>query len=118
MAFCKERWFLDTYMSMVTNLRDRLESILGTDGVFLLPGSMSPAVYHHQDIAFPDSLSMTALCSILQLPVTTCPVQLNSQGLPVGVQVVAARGQDRLTLALAMEIQTGLGGWQDPSETT
>ena len=37
------------------------------------------------------------------------------QGLPVGVQVVAARGQDRLALAVAAEAERLLGGWVPPN---
>ena len=37
------------------------------------------------------------------------------QGLPVGVQVVAARGQDRLTLVVAAEAERLMGGWVPPN---
>ena len=37
------------------------------------------------------------------------------QGIPVGVQVVAARGQDRLTLAVAAEAERLMGGWVPPN---
>lgn len=107
--------FIDKAWSMASRLQHRIENLLGDNAVFLLPGTTSAALFHHQDILFPESLSMTSLLSILKLPVTACPVVLNDKGLPLGVQVVASRGQDRLSLAVARELQRGFGGWKDPS---
>lgn len=107
--------FIHRYTAMAANLRSRLETLLGDNGVLLVPGFNGPALFHHQDVAFPQTGNLTSPFSVLQMPVTACPVLLNSEGLPIGIQVVAARGQDRLTLAMAAEIQKGLGGWRDPS---
>ena len=35
-------------------------------------------------------------------------------GLPVGVQLIGARGHERALLALARELERALGGWLDP----
>jgi fatty acid amide hydrolase 2 len=40
---------------------------------------------------------------------------LNHEGLPIGVQVIAAPYQDRLCLAVAKELETAFGGWVPPS---
>jgi Asp-tRNA(Asn)/Glu-tRNA(Gln) amidotransferase A subunit family amidase len=35
-------------------------------------------------------------------------------GLPVGVQLVARRGEDRTLIALGARLEEELGGWLDP----
>lgn len=52
--------------------------------------------------------------NILGLPVTQCPLGLNQHGLPLGVQVVAGRFQDHLTLAVARHLERAFGGWKEP----
>ena len=37
-----------------------------------------------------------------------------SPGLPLGVQVGAARGQDHLSIAVALELERAFGGWVPP----
>jgi fatty acid amide hydrolase 2 len=56
----------------------------------------------------------TGLFNALQLPVTQVPTGLNAQGLPTGVQVASAHGNDHLTVAAAEALETALGGWVWP----
>ena len=44
------------------------------------------------------------------LPVTQVPLGLSREGLPVGLQVVGAPYQDHLTIAVAAQLERGLGG--------
>jgi Asp-tRNA(Asn)/Glu-tRNA(Gln) amidotransferase A subunit family amidase len=39
---------------------------------------------------------------------------MNGQGLPIGIQIVAGPFQDRLSIAVAKELQTAFGGWKEP----
>jgi fatty acid amide hydrolase 2 len=48
------------------------------------------------------------------LPVTQVPLGLNDDGLPLGVQVAAARGGDHRTIAVARELERVFGGWTPP----
>lgn len=48
------------------------------------------------------------------LPVTNCPVGLTSEGLPVGLQIVANPALDRLTIGVAQEFEKIFGGWVPP----
>jgi fatty acid amide hydrolase 2 len=50
--------------------------------------------------------------NVLELPVTQVPAGFSQEGMPLGVQVVGARGQDHLTIAAAKVIEEALGGWQ------
>ncbi len=48
-------------------------------------------------------------------PVTQVPLGLGSWGVPLGAQLVCARNQDRLGLALALEVEKLFGGWVPPT---
>ncbi|KAK8762640.1 hypothetical protein V5799_026093 [Amblyomma americanum] len=106
--------YAEKFLASVDALRDRLEDTLGDDGVLILPAATSTAPYHNQDLLFFDSVGMTALFSILKMPATVCPVAKSANGLPLAVQVVARRGNDRLCLAVAREIERQFGGWISP----
>uniref|UniRef100_A0A1E1XGT8 Putative amidase n=1 Tax=Amblyomma aureolatum TaxID=187763 RepID=A0A1E1XGT8_9ACAR len=106
---------LAAFRGTLDHLRDYLEALLGDDGVFILPATTAPAAYHHQELFFPDGFNFTCVFNVLQVPVSVCPVLRTSDGLPVAVQVVARRGNDRLCLAVAKEIERKFGGWVEPA---
>ena len=101
----------ESYIRMGEELRLELEAILGEDGVLLYPSHPSVAVNHNIPLLFPFNFSYTAIFNVLYLPVTQCPVGLSKSGLPLGIQLVAANNKDRLTIAVAMEIERLCGGW-------
>jgi fatty acid amide hydrolase 2 len=53
----------------------------------------------------------TALFSVTGLPGTVVPVGFDEHHLPVAVQVIGRRGNDRLTLAAARALEDAFGGW-------
>ena len=55
-----------------------------------------------------------AAFNLLGLPATEVPLGLNERGLPLGVQVAAARGRDHLSIAVAIELERAFGGWVPP----
>lgn len=96
-------------------LQRDLETLLGEDGVLLLPTHPEPAPYHMVPTFRAFNFAYTGVFNVLRLPATACPVRLGEKsGLPVGVQIVAARNNDRLCLELAAEIERAFGGWRDP----
>ncbi|CAG9864822.1 unnamed protein product [Phyllotreta striolata] len=97
------------------NLRQELLDILGDDGVFLYPTHPTSAPYHNEPLIKPFNFSYTAVINILGLPATHCPMGLDKNGLPIGLQVVAGDGNDRLCLAVAREMEKAFGGWVPPS---
>jgi Asp-tRNA(Asn)/Glu-tRNA(Gln) amidotransferase A subunit family amidase len=57
-----------------------------------------------------------ALCSYanaLGLPALSVPIMCSDGGLPVGVQLIGRRGEERTLIALARTIEEALGGWLD-----
>ena len=96
------------------NLRVEIEEILGEDGVLLFPSHPSTALRHNVPIFKPNNFIYTGIFNALHLPVTQVPLGLDSNGLPLGIQVVAARNNDRLTLAVAEELEREFGGWVQP----
>lgn len=96
------------------DLYQEFKDFLGDDGVFLYPTHPTAAPMHHEPLFKPFNYSYTAIINVLGLPATACPLGLNKQGLPIGIQVVAGLYQDRLTLAVAEELERGFGGWAPP----
>ncbi|KAM7309384.1 hypothetical protein ISCGN_013015 [Ixodes scapularis] len=90
----------------------KLEDLLGDDGVLIFPCSGTKVPYHNQLFSVYKNLPFTCLFNTARMPVTACPLYLDQEGMPVGVQVVAARFKDRLCLAVARELEKEFGGWR------
>jgi fatty acid amide hydrolase 2 len=97
------------------SFRTRLEDLLGDDGVMLYPTACGPAPRHGSDL-LSTNFRFTGLFNALELPVTQVPLGIGRHGLPLGVQVVGARGRDHVTIAAALELERTLGGWVPPPE--
>ncbi|XP_077541676.1 fatty-acid amide hydrolase 2-A-like [Haemaphysalis longicornis] len=106
------------FVAHVESLRDRLEETLGDDGVLILPATISAAPFQNEDLLYLDLPSFMALFNLFETPATACPVstQTTKDGarLPIAVQVVAKRGNDRLCFAVARELERKFGGWVVP----
>ncbi|KAM7282303.1 fatty-acid amide hydrolase 2-B [Ixodes scapularis] len=109
--------YVRRYTTMAAELRARLQSLLGDDGVLVCPTALEPAPFHNAHALRPGAVTLTAPVNIAGLPATACPVgPTRAGGRPVGVQVVAGPYRDRLCLAVASEIERAFGGWQRPCE--
>ncbi|MGE0790314.1 MAG: amidase [Sandaracinaceae bacterium] len=104
----------DAIVRELDELREELSDALGDDGVMLYPSYSRPAPRHHAPFTHPFDFMYTAIINVLGFPSTQVPLGLERRGLPVGVQVVAAHGNDHLTLAVARELERALGGWVPP----
>ncbi|CAG9788728.1 unnamed protein product [Diatraea saccharalis] len=102
-------------------VRDHLEKIftdmLGENGVFLYPTHPTPAPYHNEPLLKAFNFSYTAIINCLGLPVTTVPLGLGREGLPIGIQVVSNHNNDRLCFAVAEELDRTFGGWVEPQKS-
>jgi Asp-tRNA(Asn)/Glu-tRNA(Gln) amidotransferase A subunit family amidase len=90
-------------------LRRELEEKLGTHGVLLHPPYARPAPRHGRPLLRPLEFGFTAVFNVLELPATQVPTGLDPDGLPLGVQVVGARGRDSLCLAVARALEEEFG---------
>ncbi|XP_064568988.1 fatty-acid amide hydrolase 2 isoform X2 [Zonotrichia leucophrys gambelii] len=103
-------------VSMGKSLQEEMEALLGPDGVLLYPSHPTIAPKHHSPICMPFNFAYTAIFNVLGLPVTQCPLGLGREGLPLGIQLVAASYNDHLTLAVARYLEKAFGGWVLPGE--
>lgn len=105
----------DELKQLRDSLRHDMEQLLGNDGVFLYPTHPLPAPFHNQPVFLLFNWAYTGIFNILGLPATAVPMGLAAdEGVPVGIQVTASRYCDRLTLAVASELEKAFGGWVPP----
>ncbi|NWW50426.1 FAAH2 hydrolase, partial [Pedionomus torquatus] len=103
-------------VSMGKSLKEEMEALLGPDGVLLYPSHPTIAPRHNSPICMPFNFAYTAIFNVLGFPVTQCPLGLSSEGLPLGIQLVAASYNDHLTLAVARYLEKAFGGWVVPGK--
>jgi fatty acid amide hydrolase 2 len=94
-------------------LTHELEEAIG-DGVLLHPPFPRVAPRHGATIGRPWVLANAAVFNLSGMPVTQVPLGLGEKGLPLGVQVVARRDRDHVTIAVALELERAFGGWVPP----
>lgn len=87
---------------------------LGKNGVLLYPSAPWPASYHYTAFLRPWNFNYFSIWNALKFPVTQVPLGLSSEGLPLGIQVVAAPYQDHLCIAVAKELEKAFGGYVPP----
>ncbi|XP_030376034.1 fatty-acid amide hydrolase 2 [Scaptodrosophila lebanonensis] len=98
------------------NLRENLKRLLGDNGVLIYPTHPTVAPYHNEPLFRPINFSYTGIINILGFPATAVPLgKLGSEGLPLGVQIIANFNEDRLCLAVAEELERTFGGWVRPA---
>lgn len=98
-------------------LDEEIEELLGDDGVLFYPSTTNVAPFHFAAFIQVYNFHYWSLLNVLHLPATQVPLGLNSQGLPLGIQVAAAKNRDRLCLAVAEEMDREFGGWVPPFQT-
>ncbi|KAF5291400.1 hypothetical protein FQR65_LT01710 [Abscondita terminalis] len=105
-----KRWAEET----TKKLAELLISKLGDSGVLIYPSAPWAASYHNASVLRPWNFYYFAIWNALKFPVTQIPIGLDSQGLPLGIQVVAAPNQDHLCIAVAKELENSFGGYVPP----
>ncbi|KAL0129366.1 hypothetical protein PUN28_004218 [Cardiocondyla obscurior] len=88
---------------------------LGDNGVLFYPSAPFPPIYHYSAFLRPFNFGYWCLFNALRFPTCQVPLGLDKQGLPVGIQVVAAPYNDHLCIAVAKELEAAFGGWVPPS---
>lgn len=88
-----------------TEIRGRLEAIIGADGLFMTAATIGVAPLAADGTG---SRSPQRIWTLAGMPAITVPVGM-AGGLPIGVQLVGARGRDDLVLAAAEILATPQG---------
>jgi fatty acid amide hydrolase 2 len=96
------------------SLAAEVEGVMG-DGVLLHPPHARVAPKHGRTVGRAWAVTPTAVFNLLQMPVTQVPMGLDRRGLPLGVQVVAPRDADHVSIACALELERAAGGWVPPA---
>ncbi|XP_063676475.1 fatty-acid amide hydrolase 2-B-like isoform X2 [Bolinopsis microptera] len=107
---------IDQLLAMGQELRDFIHELLEGDTVLLYPSHPMTAPRHHMPCFTGFNFAYTGIWNIIGVPVTQVPLGLDKNGLPLGVQVIGGVNQDRLTIAVARELEKAFGGWVDPTE--
>jgi fatty acid amide hydrolase 2 len=103
---------------LVDAARRAADSLIETigDGVLVYPPFPRIAPKHRTTLWQPWLATNTAVFNMFGLPATQVPLGLTDEGLPRGVQVVAAPGNDHVSIAVALELERAGGGWVDPQD--
>lgn len=101
-------------MKKAAELRQKFNELVGDDGVLLVPTHPEPAPKHYTTLLKVLNVSYTSVTTVLQAPITQCPLGLSKEGLPFGLQIIAKPFNDRLTIAVAQELEKVFHGWIAP----
>ncbi|MDP3278206.1 MAG: amidase [Deltaproteobacteria bacterium] len=98
-------------------LRVKLTQLLGDRGVLLMPPYARTAPPHQRALLRPIEYGFTAVINALEFPATSVPMGLDSEGLPLGVQVIGGWQMDHLTIACAQWLEADGQRWTAPAWT-
>ncbi|HUT51894.1 MAG TPA: amidase [bacterium] len=101
-------------LDLADDLRRRMSAKLGDDGVLICPVFPVPAPKHHHIWLDLIGIGYSGVINIMHFPATIVPIFRRADGLPVSIQVVAAKWNDHLTLAAAKRLEEIFGGWKPP----
>jgi fatty acid amide hydrolase 2 len=105
---------IEKYLNLIEKTRKSFDELLGSNGILIYPSFPSEAPFHNQAL-FTNPLDWIVYFGILNsigLPSTQVPLGLTSKSqMPIGVQLVANRYCDRLTLRLAELLEREYSGW-------
>jgi fatty acid amide hydrolase 2 len=94
--------------------KERINGALSS-GLLVFPAHPIAAPSHDVPLLRTLNISYTAVLNVAEVPATSVPMGLDSSGIPIGVQIVSGRGNDRLTIEAAVCLEeAGIAGWTPP----
>lgn len=96
-------------------LQKDLEDALAGGAIMLFPPYTRVAPKHGHPLFTPFDWVYCGIMNMMQLPSTQVPLGLDDDGLPLGVQIIAAHKNDHITLAVARALEEAFGGWVPPA---
>lgn len=111
-----------------TQMREEWQALFDDVDLLLCPVASTTAFPHDQEgervnrkiivnnksVPVTDQLFWAGYTGAFHLPSTVAPVGLASDGLPVGLQIVAPHGHDKRAIAFAKMMERELGGFTPP----
>jgi fatty acid amide hydrolase 2 len=97
-------------------LKEDILSLLGNNGLLFYPTFPTSANKHYEIYYRLFDPCYMMIFNTLGLPVTQVHTGFDKDNLPIGIQVVGTPGNDRLSIAVAHEIQKIFGGWLPAEE--
>lgn len=98
-------------------LRQILNTMLKENHILLFPIQPTPAPKHYRLLFRPLDYGYTAIFNVLKLPATAVPMGLNTDGMPLGLQVIGAQGKDFQIIEIARVLEKEFGGWKVPHDS-
>lgn len=102
------------YLALGDSLRQQLLDELGDNGVMLYPVYSRVAPKHNVPLLLTMHWVYCGIVNAMGFPSTSVPMGLNADGLPLGLQVITAPGNDHLSIAVANALEKRFGGWVPP----
>jgi aspartyl-tRNA(Asn)/glutamyl-tRNA(Gln) amidotransferase subunit A len=99
---------------ILSDTSDAMVAAVEKYGAILMP-TTPQAAFSHADKAPANQADFTCLASIAGLPAITIPAGLDADGLPVGVQLVAAAGNEAGLFELARKLDKQLAAYRPPA---
>lgn len=91
------------------------KALLGDDGILLYVTLPRTAPTHYASVFEFTNVCCPMVMNYLGAPVTQVPTGVH-EGLPFGIQVATTAHNDRLTIAVAKELESLFGGWIKPCD--
>lgn len=106
---------LEDTVRELQNIRAKMADLLGENGVLLFPPHPRTAPVHRSPYLSPFDFIYAGIFNVLEFPATECPIGLDDEQMPTGVQIVGNYGQDHLTISVAAALESAFGGSIRPS---
>ena len=99
--------------------RQRILEAMGDVPLLLSPVCAAPAFRHGQGSYKPgsgyrDTMRHSQWLNLAGFPGVAVPMEISSEGLPVGVQIIGRPYEDELALAVAEQLEAARGNWVAP----
>ena len=105
---------LDKVLTDWYAVRSEMSSYFENHDVIICPANAGPAKLHGA-LSFPlDDFSYTISYNFTGWPAGVVRAGESSEGLPIAVQIVAPPAREDLVLAVAMHLESTLGGFRPP----
>ncbi|KAJ2941072.1 hypothetical protein O0L34_g10304 [Tuta absoluta] len=99
---------------LTNDLKEDLIKTLGDNGVLLFPSAPAPAPYHYALLSRPCNNAYWGVFNALHCPAVQIPLGLNADGIPLGIQAVAAPKHEKLLATVAQHFEILFGGYVPP----